>query len=79
MRQPYIMYHEVEPLSINDRMIGKHIQTYSKFRKEIRSLLEKSYDGIVHVYRERRGEWGEWFEHWQLIDGKPKIIKEGWM
>jgi len=42
-------------------------------------LIKNSYNGVVNVYRERRGEWGEWFEHWSLINGKPTIIKEGWM
>jgi hypothetical protein len=33
----------------------------------------------VTVCRSRRGEWGEWFEHWKLDDEKLSIIKYGWM
>ena len=61
---------------------GGHIQrefpTYSEVKKRIKDLLEISDDNEVSVYRHRRGEWGEWFEKWQMIGGKPKIIKQGW-
>ncbi len=36
------------------------------------------YEDEVFVTRSRRGEWGEWFEKWVLINGKPTIIKKGW-
>jgi hypothetical protein len=43
------------------------------------AILEDSIDEYVSVYRSKRGEWGEWFEHWQLdSNGKPVIIKQGW-
>jgi hypothetical protein len=32
----------------------------------------------VTVFRSRMGEWGEYFEKWSLVDGKPKKVKEGW-
>lgn len=54
--------------------------TYQKLKSELKNLLEQSPDGIVRVYRSRRGQWGEWFEHWQLnYQRKPVIIKQGWM
>jgi hypothetical protein len=53
--------------------------SYRELKKNIISLIKMSYDNDITVFRERRGEWGEWFEHWSLIDGKPMIIKAGWM
>jgi hypothetical protein len=39
----------------------------------------KFTDDSIFVSRSRRGQWGEWFEHWDLINGEPKITKQGWM
>jgi hypothetical protein len=45
----------------------------------MRFILEEHIgDRPVFVVRSRRGEWGEWFEHWELINGKPTIVKKGW-
>jgi hypothetical protein len=59
----------------------KHIQfavpTYAEVKKNMKTYLSES-EGKVSVYRHRRGEWGEWFEHWELSNGKPTIVKEGW-
>jgi hypothetical protein len=54
-------------------------QTYRKVKQNMRKYLERSYTGEVSIYRERRGEWGEWFENWILQNNKPTIIKQGWM
>ena len=53
--------------------------TYRLLKKKLSEYLELSVDKEITIYRERRGEWGEWFETWQLVGGKPKIIKQGWM
>ena len=53
--------------------------TYEQVKKEMKYLLKVSDDNEVSVYRHRRGEWGEWFEKWTMINGKPKIYKQGWM
>jgi len=53
--------------------------TYKDLRKDMKSLLNKSRNNAVSVYREKRGEWGEWFENWVMSNGKPRIQKEGWM
>jgi hypothetical protein len=54
--------------------------TYQELKSKLKKLLEQSPDGIVRVYRSRRGQWGEWFEHWQFnYQRKPVIIKQGWM
>lgn len=52
--------------------------TYVKLKKELKEVLKCNIDEYVSVIRSKRGEWGEWFEHWILVDGKPKIIKKGW-
>lgn len=53
--------------------------TYRDLRKQIKRFLHESYDDKVSVSRTRRGEWGEWFENWELVNGKPEIVKQGWM
>lgn len=61
---------------------GKTIEypTYQRIRSQLKNLIEGSSDGIVYVYRSRRGEWGQWFEHWAFNHKrKPILIKEGWM
>jgi hypothetical protein len=59
--------------------IGKYVPTYRDFKKNVRQYIEESNTNEVTIFRERRGEWGEWFERWELIQGKPKITKQGWM
>lgn len=53
--------------------------TYEMVKRSMKKLLNESNNNLVRVYRHRRGEWGEWFEHWSYVDGKPKIVKQGWM
>jgi len=52
--------------------------TYAKLKRSMRALLNASFDEFVFVVRSKRGEWGEWFEHWTMENGEPTIIKEGW-
>jgi hypothetical protein len=53
--------------------------TYRELKKNMKKHLEENLESVISVSRSRRGEWGEWFEHWQMVNGKPTIIKEGWM
>lgn len=53
-------------------------RTYAKLKPQIKDLIKKSDDDHLYVYRSKRGDWGEWFERWELENGKPTIIKEGW-
>ena len=53
--------------------------TYRELKKNIQRHLEENLEATISVSRSRRGEWGEWFENWQLVNGKPGIIKQGWM
>jgi hypothetical protein len=52
--------------------------TYAKLKASIGAILRASHDGTASVVRSKRGEWGEWQETWELVNGKPKIVKEGW-
>jgi len=57
----------------------KKFSTYRELVKNMKSLLERSYDDEVCVLRSRRGEWGEWFERWGWKDGQPHIYKVTWL
>lgn len=60
-------------------VIQKSFNTYSELKSNLKRLLEDSVDNKVCVYRHRRGEWGEWFEHWSMVNRKPTITKKGWL
>lgn len=51
--------------------------TYRDLKKNIAKYLK--HQSEIHVSRSKRGCWGEWFENWELVNGKPKIVKQGWM
>ncbi len=59
--------------------IQKRFDTYAEVKRRMRDLLNLSTDNEVCVYRHRRGEWGEWFEYWSLVNGRPQITRSGWM
>ena len=56
----------------------REFPTYSEVKKRMKDLLEASDNNEVSVYRHRRGEWGEWFEKWAMINGKPQIFEKSW-
>lgn len=59
--------------------ISVSFPTYRELKRKIGEYLKDSIDDIIVVCRHRRGEWGEWFEHWTLnSNNKPIIIKSGW-
>lgn len=59
--------------------IVERFKTYQELLKKLPVILEDSIDVYVSVVRSKRGQWGEWFEHWQLDSSrKPVIIKQGW-
>lgn len=53
--------------------------TYRELKKNLKLHLEHNHESTVTVIRKRMGEWGEWFEKWELNDGRPRIVKQGWM
>jgi hypothetical protein len=62
----------------NGSNISLTVKTYTEVKRRMKAFMNDSFDENVSVYRSRRGEWGEWFEHWSKVGGKCKIIKEGW-
>lgn len=52
--------------------------TYRDLLKDLKSLFERNDYKDIHVFRTRRGEWGEWFEIWKYNNGNPVIQKSGW-
>jgi hypothetical protein len=64
--------------SVSNGQIQRQFPTYAEVKKRMKDLLEISKNNEVSVYRHRRGEWGEWFEKWSSINGKPTITKQGW-
>ena len=58
--------------------IYKDFPTYTQLKREIKTYLEENITENITVFRTRRGEWGEWFEHWKLQGGKAVITKKGW-
>ena len=52
--------------------------TYRELKKNMAKHLKECIEWPVSVVRSKRGEWGEWFEHWQMENGIPTIVKEGW-
>ena len=62
--------------------------TYRELRKNLKHLIQGNIEGSdrycdvepsITVIRYKRGEWGEWFENWELHSGKPVKVKKGWM
>jgi hypothetical protein len=53
--------------------------TYRELVKNMKRHLEENLEANISVSRSRRGEWGEWYEIWQMVDGKAGIVNEGWM
>ena len=58
----------------------ERFNTYVELKKALKDRILHDHIGSepVFVSRSRRGEWGEWFEKWELVNGKPTIIKQGW-
>jgi len=81
-RRPYAFLNYVHKAWDSNRTEShdtREFPSYRELRKNLVSLLKEDKENIVTVYRQRRGEWGEWFEKWGLLDGKPVKLKEGWL
>lgn len=63
----------------NSETINKRFNTYAELKKHLKEMLSESINDVVSVSRSRRGEWGEWFEKWEMVNGKPTITNQGWM
>ena len=80
----YKTYDSIRNYQMSNRKrdyVYEELPTYRKVRSRVINVLkhEQPIGGQVSVSRSRRGEWGEWFEHWELVNNKPKIVKQGWM
>lgn len=55
--------------------------SYRDLKKEMKQMMDKSYNDRVLITRTRRGEWGQWHETWapHPISNKPIIIKQTWL
>jgi len=80
-KKPYVFLNNVYQLDAFQRKTHdtRTFNTYREILKNLVSLLKEDRENIVTVYRTRRGEWGEWFEKWGLVDDKPVKLKEGWL
>lgn len=72
-------YSDENNFKISNGKLQQSFGTYAEVKRRMRDLLNLSDDNLVCVYRHRRGEWGEWFEHWSMINGRPEITRSGWM
>jgi hypothetical protein len=73
-RRPYVSYEK------DTETKAFTFPTYAGVKKHMKEWLEDADGNTVCVYRERRGEWGEWFEYWKFNHArKPVIVKQGWM
>lgn len=52
--------------------------TYKELIKNLPKFIRDNEDKEIHVFRQRRGEWGEWFEIWEMNGDKLVKVKEGW-
>ena len=54
-------------------------KTYRELVKDLSNLFIEHGVKSLFVVRSRRGEWGEWFERWEMdYRAKPSIVKSGW-
>ena len=72
--------YRVERYGVRSPYKTERFKTYAELKKALRDYILHNHIGEhpVMVSRSRRGEWGEWFEKWVKINGKPTIIKKGW-
>jgi len=81
-RRPYAFLNNVYK-AWDSNQIESHdtreFKTYKELRKNLLSMLREDQENIVTVYRQRRGTWGEWFEKYGLLNGRPVLLKQGWL
>jgi hypothetical protein len=72
--------YRVDRYRVTSPNITKSFNTYAELKKALRDYILDNHIGEdeVFVTRSRRGEWGEYYEKWVKINGKPTIIKKGW-
>ena len=86
--KPQVRYMTSE--SLHDFKVGRYgitspytitaFKTYTELKKALKDYILDNHIGSdeVVVYRSRRGHWGEYYEKWTKINGKPTITKKDW-
>ena len=71
---------ELNYIDKQGKRISKRFPTYVLLKRSLHDIFmnEIKHGDVVYVSRSRRGEWGEWFEHWEIIANKITKTKEGW-
>lgn len=59
--------------------VTKSFKTYRELKKNLKEALLESFNNEVNISRSRRGEWGEWYETWSLVNNRPKLINATWL
>ena len=72
--------YRVERYRVTSPYKTERFKTYAELKKALKDYILDNHIGEdeVFVSRSRRGTWGEWFEKWVKVNGKPKITKQGW-
>jgi len=55
----------------------KAFPTYRELKKALPEMLKASRKNVVCVIR-WKNNW-QYFENWRMEEGKPRIVKEGYM
>jgi hypothetical protein len=75
--------YNVSRYGVTSEYTQKKFKTYTELKKALKDYILHNHigedDDYVIVIRSRRGEWGEWYEKWELVNDTPTIIKQGWM
>lgn len=72
--------YNVDRYRVNSPYVTKRFNTYAELKKALKDYILHNHigDDEVFVSRSRRGQWGEYFEKWELVNNKPTIVKQGW-
>jgi len=73
-------YRRMDGYRVSSPNITKSFKNYAELKKALKDYILYNHIGKneVSVSRSRRGEWGEYYEKWELVNGKPTITKQGW-
>ena len=68
-------------IHIENPLLGTKYEFYKTYRllvKDIPRVMCEYGVKSIFVVRSRRGQWGEWFERWEMdYRCKPFIVKKG--
>lgn len=53
--------------------------TFRELMKILPEYIKNSDENQITTFRTRRGEWGEFYEKWELSNNKLVCVKKGWM